>query len=342
MFDEKGMLTDRARGILFWFTIAMILTVAILAILFIFNRCSRLLSQPVEVSLSVAPAEKELCVGQQHQFTFTGDDQVVTWAVTEGGGTITQSGLYTAETAAGDYTVTVTGRDSKKTATAVVRVKACTPTATPVSTVAATATPVPEPTVAFVPDAQGDVVDYNTGAPVEGAPTGLDIQAASVAEGLRVTLQPGGVAPDELAGWAAEGEALMWIQLFEPVPEGSRIRWFIVLDVDGNGDTGRSPGTLDINTDLGDEIAVMIEHGTGQVTAWVWDNASGFVDGPAGARYTVTESRTVVGFALPLDAFAQAVSERAGVTVVPEAVKGRVAADAFIGEQRVIDYYPNP
>jgi hypothetical protein len=340
MFDEKGMLTDRARGILFWFTIAMILIVAILAVLFIFNRCSRLLSQPVEVSLNVNPAEKEMCVGQQHQFTFTGDDQVVTWEVT--GGTITQSGLYTADAEAGDYTITVTGRDSKKTATAVVHVIACAPTATPVPTVAVTETPVPEPTVEFAPDAQGDVVDYNTGTPVEGAPTGLDIKAASVGSDMRVALQPASGVPEELEGWATEGEALIWITLHDPVPEGSRIRWFVVLDVDGSGSTGRAPGTLDINTGLGDEIAVMVDHGTGQVTAWVWDNASGFVDGPGGARYTVTESGTVVGIALPLEAFTQAVSQRAGVTVAPEAVKGRVAADAFLGEQRIIDYYTNP
>jgi hypothetical protein len=340
MFDEKGMLTDRARGILFWFTIAMIVIVAILAILFIFNRCSRLLSQPVEVSLAVNPPEKELCVGQQHQFTFAGDDQVVTWETS--GGTITQSGLYTADAGPGDFTITVTGRDSKKTANAVVHVLACAPTATPVPTVGVTETPIPEPTVAFAVDPQGDVIDYNTRLPVEGAPTGLDIQAASVAGDLSVALQPGGGVPEELAGWAAEGEGLMWITLYEPVPQGSRIRWFLVLDVDGNSATGRAPGTLDIDTGLGDEIAIMVEHGTGQVTTWVWDNASGFVDGPAGTRYTVTESGTVVGFALPLEALTQAVSERAGVTLAPEAVKGRVGADAFLGEQRIIDYYPNP
>jgi hypothetical protein len=340
MFDEKGMLTDRARGILFWFTIAMIVIVAILAILFIFSRCSRLLSQPVEVSLSINPAEKELCVGQQHQFTFVGDDQVVTWAVTSG--TITQSGLYTADAGAGDFTITVTGRDSKQTATAVVRVLPCAPTATPVPTVGATETPLPQPTVAFAPDPQGDVVDYSTRASVEGAPTGLDIQAASVSGDLRVALQPGSDVPEALTGWAAEGEGLIWITLYEPVPEGSRIRWFLVLDVDGNSATGRSPGTLDIDTGLGDEVAIMVEHGTGQVTTWVWDNTSGFVDGPAGTRYTVTESGTVVGFAIPLEALTQAVSQQAGVTLTLDAVRGRVAADAFLGEQRIIDYYPNP
>jgi hypothetical protein len=341
MFDEKGMLTDRARGILFWFTIAMIVIVAILAILFIFNRCSRLLSQPVEVALNVNPAEKELCVGQQHQFTFVGDDQVVTWEVT--GGTITQSGLYTADAGAGDYTITVTGRDSKKAATAVVHVLPCEPTSTPVPTVGATETPLPEPTVAFPLDLQGDVVDYNTGAAVEGIPTGLDIQSASVAPDLHVTLQPGDAVPGELVGWATEGEALLWIALYEPVPEGARIQWFIVLDVDGNGSTGRAPGSRDINTGLGDEIAVTVAHATGQITVWVWDaNGATFVDGPAGARYTVTESGTVVGIALPLEALTQAVSEHAGVTILPEAVRGRVAADAYIGEQRIIDYYPNP
>jgi hypothetical protein len=341
MFDERGMLTDRARGILFWFTIGMIAIVAILAILFIFSRCSRLLSQPTEASLVIAPAEKELCIGQQHQFTFEGDDQVVMWTVT--GGTITQSGLYTAEVGAGDYTITIEGRDSKQKATAVVHVVACTPTDTPVPTIVPTNTPLPEPT-APVLDPQGDVKDYTTRVVATGVPGGLDIKSGSVQADLRVTLQPTEEVPEELAGWAAEGEALMWISFYEPIPDPpGGLRWFFVLDLDGNASTGRPQGTYDIDTGLGNEVAVVIDAG-GTISVLVWDNASAsFVEGPAGARFTISESRTVVALALPLNALTQAVTLRTGVTMVPDAVKGRVAADAFLGgTQRVIDYFPDP
>jgi hypothetical protein len=58
-------------------------------------------------------------------------------------------------------------------------------------------------------------------------------------------------------------------------------------------------------------------------------------------RYKISDSRTIAALALPLDAFTQAVLQRSGVTVNLDAVKGRVAADAY-PEQRVIDYYPNP
>ncbi len=40
MFDEKGMLTDRARGILFWFTLAMIVIVAVGAIVTILRHAA--------------------------------------------------------------------------------------------------------------------------------------------------------------------------------------------------------------------------------------------------------------------------------------------------------------
>ena len=91
-------------------------------------------------------------------------------------------------------------------------------------------------------------------------------------------------------------------------------------------------------------MAVLLNYsgGTYAIEVLVWDNANGsFVNGPGGVRYKISESRTLVALALPLDAFTQAVLQRSGVTVNLDAVKGRVAVDAY-GAQRVIDYYPNP
>lgn len=82
--------------------------------------------------------------------------------------------------------------------------------------------------------------------------------------------------------------------------------------------------------------------GAYNVEDWVWDSASGgWAAGPGGVRFKISDSRTLAALALPLDSFTQAVQQRSGVTVNLEAVKGRVAADAY-PEQRVIDYYPNP
>jgi hypothetical protein len=189
---------------------------------------------------------------------------------------------------------------------------------------------------------------YETEALAASAPVGVDIKAASVRlDDLQVVLQPAAEdVPEELAGWASEGEALIWISLHDPIPDPPAVttRWIFVLDLDGNTATGRAPGTLKINRGLGDEVAVLLAYsgGTYNVEDWVWDSASGnWVAGPGGVRHTISDSRTLVALALPLDGFTQAVLQRSGVTVDLEAVKGRVAADAY-GEQRVIDYYPNP
>ncbi len=342
MFDERG-LTDRARGILFWFTIVMIAVVAIIAIVVILRACSTILS-PVEeqAGLAIIPTEVSLCPGDQRQFTLQEGGEAA-WEAT--GGTVTQSGLYTAGVAPGDYTVRAS-RDTQD-ATAIVHVVACTPTPTYIPTIVPTETAVP-PTAAPDLDPQGDVEVYETEALVASAPAGVDIRTGSVQfDNLHALLQPTAEGvPEELAGWASEGEALIWISLYDPIPDPPALttRWIFVLDLDGNTATGRAPGTLKVNRGLGDEVAVLLTYSGGayNVEDWVWDSASGsWVAGPGGVRYKIGDSRTSVGLALPLDGFTQAVQQRSGVTVDLEAAKGRVAADAY-GEQRVIDYYPNP
>jgi len=343
MLNDSG-LSDRARAILFWFTIAMIIIVAIAAIVTILRACSGILSP--EIPLTISPGEISLCTGEQQQFTAGGGAEV-TWETT--GGMISDGGLYTAGDIPGDYIVAAIAVDSDQRIEAIVHVAACAPSPTPEPppTVAPTDTPTQEAIAPPAADSQGDVGSYDSGAPVEGVPAGVDISSASIGADLRVPLQSTESVPAELAGWAAEGEVLLWISLYEPIPNPPAVymNWLFALDVDGNTATGRPAGSRRINPDLGDEAVIGISYdpATGAYEPYflVWDTAQGnWITGPEGIRYRIGESRTLVALALPLETLTQSVAQTSGVTLAPEGVKGRAAADSYAGEQRVIDFYP--
>jgi len=216
------------------------------------------------------------------------------------------------------------------------------PTDTPEPTEPPPPTPQPSPTPSV--DSQGDVGAYESGDPVEEAPAGVDVRVASVGPDLRVALQPEEGVPAELAEWVAEGEVLLWITLHEPIPDpptGYR-EWLFALDLDGDVETGRPVGSARINPDLGMEVAVALYYSEGYDTyVLVWDvEQDKWAAGPE-ARYYLGEDRTLVGLALPLETLTQEAEEKAGATVAPEAVKGRAAALARIGDQKVIDFYPD-
>jgi len=344
MLNDSGM-SDRTRAILFWFTIGMIIIVAIAAIVTILRACSNILSPPPP-PLTISPSEVNLCTGEQQQFTVGGADEIA-WETT--GGMISDSGLYTAGDAPGDYTVTAADVDTRQQAEATVHVATCAPSPTPEPppTVAPTDTPTLEAIAPPSADPQGDVGAYESGAPVEGIPAGVDIISASPSPDLHVPLQPAEGVPVELTGWAAEGEILLWIVLHEPIPNPPPVymNWLFVLDVDGNTATGRPAGSRRINPDLGDEavIGVSYDPATNSYDPYflVWDAAQGnWVTGPEGIRYHIDDSRTLVALALPLETLTQSVAQTSDVTLAPEAVKGRAAADSYVGEQRVIDFYP--
>ncbi len=343
MLNDSG-LSDRARAILFWVTITLIAIVAITAIVTILRACSSVISPPPP-PLTVKPDQVDLCPGEQQQLTTSNAGQIV-WETS--GGMIGDDGLYTAGDAPGDYTVTATDPDTDQKAEVIVHVIACTPTPTPEPTAlpAPTATVTPEATSPTT-DPQGDVGAYENGSPVPGAPAGVDISGASIAPDMHVTLQPTEGIPDELAGWATDGEALLWISLHSPIPDPPPVymNWLFALDVDGNTGTGRPAGSRRINPDLGDEavIGVSYDPATAAYDAYflVWDTAQGnWTSGAEGLRYRISDSRTLVAFALPVDVLTQSVAQSTGVTLSPEAIKGRAAADSYAGEQRVIDFYP--
>jgi hypothetical protein len=155
--------------------------------------------------------------------------------------------------------------------------------------------------------------------------------------------------PQPLIGWPQEGEALLWIALYEPVPETMEVRtdWLFALDLDGDTATGRPVGSARVNPDIGMETAVGVYYDPAaeQFATYflVWNSAQGgWTDGPDVVRYTFSPDRTMVGLALPLDTLQQQVSEVTGVTWVPEATTGRAAAVSYTEPEAVIDLYPEP
>jgi hypothetical protein len=209
-----------------------------------------------------------------------------------------------------------------------------------------TLTPTPETPITGPIDPSGDVGIYASGASIEAPPEGVDIRTVSARANLSVVLQPTEGIPPELAGWATEDEILLWIALYDPVPNPPPYTtWQFVLDLDGNRDTGRE-GDRRINPDLGYEAAIGILYSPSQEQYepffLVWDpEQEDLIRRSEMPRYTLDESRTLVGLAFSLETLRQTVSQITGVTLAPEAVKGRAAVDSYAGEERVIDFCPD-
>lgn len=222
------------------------------------------------------------------------------------------------------------------------------PTATPTLLPSPTLPPSPEPSLTPVFDLQGDVGVYGSGALVEGVPGGVDIRSANVDADLRLSLQSDERVPAELAQWASEGEVLLWLSFYDPIPDPPPVftDWVFVLDVDGDAATGRPAGTAQINPDLGYEAAIGVSYNDTSDAYeryfLVWDPArSALVSTSDVPRFVVTESRALIGMALPLETVTQAVQETAGVAFVSERVRGRAAAQSRAAGQKVIDFYPD-
>ena len=341
------MLEGPIRRILAWITIAVAAVVVIGAVASVVQLLSR--PRAVARALQIVPPEANLCPGQAVDFETDPPLSDVEWAAT-GGGEISPEGHYVAGDVPGDYEIQVAGPGGER-GRAVVHVIPCTPTPTPPlpPTPTPSPTPVPTPTPLPAADPQGDVSYYTSGEPVEPPIAGLDIRNASVGPDLRIALTAREGLPADLNGWAQEGEVVLWIELYEPLPEKPLVNadWLFVLDVDGDPNTGRPPGTRPINTDLGDEAAVglfyTLETGTYAPFLSVWDPAQGgFVSIPAEVRFFLSEDRRLIGLAVPLATLRDEVARMAGATLVPDAVRGRAAAIAFVVPEPIADLYPDP
>lgn len=228
-----------------------------------------------------------------------------------------------------------------------------TPTTQPPPTVTPTpAPPTATPTATAIPlpadEAQGDVATYDTGAPVADAPGGFDLRRAGIAQDLAIDLQPGAAIPLDLGACAGEGEALLWMALYAAIPEqpGAFSDWTFALDLDGDPATGRPPGTRRIDVGLGDDaiIGVSYDPGAGAFEPYllIWQTTAGtWQAGPDIIKVCVDPTRTLLGLAFPLQTLAEQVTQANGVTLNPDAVRGRAAVLTTIGGQRTIDLYPN-
>lgn len=348
-------LNDRARIVLFWFTIALMLAVAVLAGLTILRACGGLPIQ-TEPPPTITPAEVSLCPGDQQRFAVEGDTEVI-WEAN--GGTVDEEGIYTAGDDTGDYTVTATRQESGQVAGAIVHIVPCTPTptTTPLPTVPPTATPEPtaepEPTESAEtpsaePDPSGDIGTYETGEPIESPPAGVDIAAASIEPDASIAFQPVEDPPAELADWSEEGEAFFWMSLYDAIPDPplGYMNWLFVIDTDGSTETGRAVGSRRINPDLGDEVAVGVSYNANteayEPYSLVWDTEeAAWATGPD-VRYTFGESRSVVGLALSLEGLEEAIAETGAAPLAADAARGRAAAETYLADgTRVIDFYPS-
>ena len=203
--------------------------------------------------------------------------------------------------------------------------------------------PTPEPTKpAFMPDDQSDAVAYETGDPADETPAGVDVSIASICDDLEVALGLPEEVPDGLSDLAAEDDVLLWLELYEPIPESpeDKLEWIFVLDMDDDTETGRPAGQRPINPDLGYEVAIGLSYEDGTYSAYVliWQ-AGSWAAGPQ-ATYLVDESGTLIGLAVPRDELVAKVSELSGVDAVPDDVKGRLAALVGTGANRIADFYP--
>jgi hypothetical protein len=341
----------RGRLILFWFTVALIVVVAVVAVVTILRLFRGIPAD--RPPLDLQPADTILCPGQGR--TFTTDSDQVAWSST--GGPIGLDGHYVAGDVPGDYLVSAVDEETGQTGQVAVHILECTPTAQPQATATpaptdlppAEATTVPPQPVVPVDDPQGDVGAYNTGEEADGVPGGVDIRTGSIGGDLRVALQPdySGV-PEELAGWQGVGDALLWIVLYEPIPEAptAYTDWLFALDLDGNPQTGRPPGQARINPGLGDDAAIGLSYdpasGTFVPYFLAWNpQDDGWATGPDQVRHFISGDRTLIAFALPLQTLADVVAQTTGVTVVEDSVKGRSAVLSYVGEQAVIDLYPD-
>jgi hypothetical protein len=338
-------LGERQRTILFGFTVALIVVVAVAAVITILRAWGG--SPATETLPEISPGEISLCPGESNQFTVDGAQ--VTWGAT--GGTISTEGLFTAGGVPGRYEVTVSQDGVQHPSAATVNILACTPTAvyepSPAPTPRPTAAPSPEPT-APPDDARYDVVPYDGGAPVDEGPAGVDIRISSLAPDLALALVPAARAPDELSDWATEDELLVWSVLYTPVPDPPDvyIEWLFALDLDGDTSTGRAAGAARINPDLGDEavLGVSYDPASGEyvpyLLVWDWDQGA-WEAVPDMVRYTLSESRTVIGLAVSLEELVRVVERTAGVTAEADAARGRAGVLSYVGEQAVIDFYPD-
>jgi hypothetical protein len=255
-----------------------------------------LLSQGIGLPTAflILPSEVVLHPGEGWQFRAVAGDRVipgVEWMAP--GGDIGPEGVYVAPDTAGDYqiiaqhpnsnyrsaaTVHVVGAESvtteqpistiestiptqpTTTSTAVPTTPPARPTTSEPTTAFPTTTPTrtPKPSSSIFYDESGDLVSFDTLAPVAIAPPGTDIRTACFSGRRQLTRTIPEELTSEISDWNTEENLILWLTFHEPVPTAPDIEryWIFALDADGNAGTGRPVGEGIINPDIGVEATI--------------------------------------------------------------------------------------
>lgn len=326
------MLTPTMRAILTWLTILVVGVMLVSGLAGALEALAR--PAPSPSALAISPPEVTLCTGETVAFA-AAPLPAARWAAT--GGTIRTDGLYTAGDLPGNYEAQAVGPEGER-GRAYIHIIACTPTPLPTPTPIPTPVPTPTPPPTPIPEADpaGDLFVYETGAAAPAPFNGTDIRNASLAADGHLRT---GEMPAELAGWVQEGETVLWMALYTPIPESMPVRtdWLFVLDLDGNPATGRPPGLRPVNQGLGDDGAVGLYYDPtdGALHSYLlfWNAARGDFDDGGEPRYWLSPDRTVVALAVP----GEVLTSRGWA---PEAARGRAAIIAYTTPQPIADFYP--
>jgi hypothetical protein len=200
-----------------------------------------------------------------------------------------------------------------------------------------------------VTDAQGDLVDYETLAPVNLTVAGADVEASCFdATGRLVDTVPQEIV-EQMGDDAAEENLLLWTTLHAPVPVTvtQLTYWLFALDTDADLATGRPVGDGAINPDLGAEVTAGVYCDPGndiqfQPYLLVWDVAAeDMVRHTFAADVTFTPDRRTIILALPREPLAQVLTEVAQVEPRWEGALGRAATLAGTESGLVVDFCPD-
>lgn len=228
-----------------------------------------------------------------------------------------------------------------------------TPTAepdTPIPTPALTPSPTPaaSPTPVLAVDRRGDLVDYDTFAPIANAPTGADIRLACFDQDLQLIRSIPGELAAEIRDWNTAGYLILWMTLYEPVPEilEQDRYWLFALDSDGSLASGRPPGDGPVIPDLGPEVSIGVRSMpaagiTFEVYLYVWNTAiqdSEVHSAQAEARLGTT--REAIFIRVPYDVLESLIRELSQTEPRWERATGRAATIVSTGTGRAIDFFP--
>jgi hypothetical protein len=354
----------------------ILLTILVTAFVLVSLLLSRGIGLPA--TFLVQPGEVTLNSGEGWQFRAVAGDRLmpeVEW--TASGGDIGPEGFYVAPDTPGDYQIVAHHPNLNYRAAATVHVvvpegatveqpspteeigplqptsiPTTSPEATPVapspSPPAPTRTPIPTPVSTALSDGSGDLVDFDTLAPVAIAPPGADILSACFDEGHQLVRTIPAELADEIGDWNTEENLVLWLTFHEPIPTdpGGERYWIFALDTDRDTATGRPVGEGIINPDIGVEatIGVRSDPATGvELTpyAMIWNAGLGTSESQVlDLEARLSAARDALFVRVPAGSLAETIRTLSGVEPDWDRTVGRALTTATTSEGTVVDFCP--